>query len=172
MSPPRSRRTPLDPETLRPRGRGGLDRAIEARREDGAAVDGHHGMSSQCGETDLQHVARSAPCVEYDAAASFAVAVDQILDRCVEPGLRQGLGDQSPFPVAIACRGQVLERAAATDSEMRTDRRDAVGAGDIDPYEVAAIGVAVPGVDLHRLARQRVGHITCARGRVRDAIAA
>src|SRR5262249_3340883 len=55
-------------------------------------------------------------------------------------------------------------------AEMRADRRDAVGAGDIDLDEMAAIGMRR--FDLDGLARQRIGHIERACRRIGDAVAA
>src|SRR5262249_40956429 len=68
--------------------------------------------------------------------------------------------------------GQVLERAATENPKMWTDRCDAVGAGDIDLDQLAAVGVAGPSFDLGGFARQRIGHVDGARGRVGDAVAA
>jgi hypothetical protein len=66
----------------------------------------------------------------------------------------------------------VLQRAAAAGAEMRADRRDALGARDIDADEMAAVGMAGPWLDLDSLARQRVGHVDRAGRRVGDAVAA
>ena len=66
----------------------------------------------------------------------------------------------------------MLERAAAANSEMRADRRDAVGAGDVHLEQVAAVGMTGPWFDLGGLARQRIGHVEGTRGRVGDAVAA
>ena len=111
---------------------GRLDRAVEPGREDGAAVDRHHVMRPERGEADLEHVVCAAPRVEYGAPASLAVGVDEIVDRRVEPGLRQRLDDQLALPGAIARRGQCWSAQPPQIAEMRADRRDAVGARDVD----------------------------------------
>ncbi len=55
---------------------------------------------------------------------------------------------------------------------MRTDRRDALGARRFDAQQMAAVGMAGPGLDLDGFARQRVGHVERPRRRVGDAVAA
>ena len=151
---------------------GGFDRSVERWREDGAAVDRHHMMGFLRGEPDLDHVTRAHSRVKYRAAASLAMGVDQVVDWRVEPRSRQRRDDQSALPIAIARRGQVLERTAAANPEMWADRCDAVGAGDIDLDQMAAVGVAGPSFDLGGFARQRIGHVDSARGCVGDAVAA
>ena len=74
----------------------------------------------------------AAARVQHHAAAAFAVGVDQVVDRRVEPGLRQRLDHKAALPVAIARRRPVLERAAAAGAEMRTDRRDPLRARGLD----------------------------------------
>ena len=135
-------------------------------------VDRHHVMGLERGKPDLDHVTRAHSRVEYSAAASLAMGVNQVVDRRVEPRSRQRRDDQSAFPIAVACRCQVLERAAAANSEMRADRCDAVGAGDVHLDQVAAVGVTGPWFDRGGLARQRIGHVEGTGGRVGDAVAA
>jgi hypothetical protein len=129
-------------------------------------------IAPERGKPNLEHVARAAPGVEYGAAATVAVSVDQLINRCIEPSSRQGRNDQSTFPIAIARSRQMLKRATAANSEMRADRRNAVGARNVDLGEMAAIGVARPGLDLGGLARQRIGHVERARFRIGDTVAA
>ncbi len=81
---------------------GGLDRAVERRRQDRTAVDRHDVVRAQRRESDLEHVALAAPRVQHRAAAALAMGVDQVIDRRVEPGLRQRLDDERALPVAIA----------------------------------------------------------------------
>src|SRR5262249_45969610 len=149
-----------------------FDRAAEPWGEDGAVVDRHHVMGLERGKSNLDHVMRAYSRMEYGAAASFAMGVDQVVDRRVEARSRQRRDDQRRFPIAVARRGQMLERAAPANSKMWTDRCDAVGASDVDLDQVAAVGVAGPWFDLGGLARQRIRHVDGARGRVGDAVAA
>ena len=129
-------------------------------------------MRLERGEPNLEHVVRAASCVEDSAAAAVAMRVDQVVDRGIEPGLRQRLRHQGPLPMTVARRREMLERAAAARSEMRADRRDAIGARAVDLDEMPAVGVTGPLIDFRDLARQRVGHVERARGRVRHAVAA
>ena len=93
-------------------------------------------------------------------------------DRRIEPGLRQRVDDQAALPFPIAGRGPVLDRAAAADAEMRTERLDALRACGLDAQQMAAIRLAGNALDLDGLAGQRVGHEQRPRRRVRHAIAA
>ena len=95
-------------------------------------------MRARRREADLEHVALAAARMEHRAAAAVAMGVDQIVDRRVEPGLRQRLDDEAALPVAIARGVPVLHRAAAADAEMRADRRDALGARGLDARADAA----------------------------------
>ena len=151
---------------------GCLDRSGERWREDGAAVDRHHVMGLERGKPNLDHVTRAHSRVKCRAAASLAMGVDQLVDRRVEARSRHRGDDQSAFPIAVARRRQMLERAAAANPKMWADRRDAVGAGDIDLDQLAAVGVAGPSFDFGGFTRQRIGHVDGARGRVGDAVAA
>jgi hypothetical protein len=129
-------------------------------------------MGPERGKPNLEHVTRAAPGVEYGAAASLAVGVDQVINGHVEPGSLEGRDDQSAFPIAIARSRQMLKRAAAANSEMRADRRNAVGARDIHLGETATIGVTRPGLDFGGLARQRIGYVDGARFGIGDTVAA
>ena len=151
---------------------GGGERAVERRREDRAAVDGDDLVRARRGEADLEHVALAAARMQHRAAAAFAMGVDQFVDRCVEPGLRQRLDDQAALPVAIARRGPMLERAAAADAEMRAHRRDPLRARLRDLDRQPAVGMAGPGFGFDDLAGQRERHKHRPIGRIGDAVAA
>ena len=56
---------------------GGLDRAVECRRQDRTAVDRHDVMRLERGKSDLEDVAGAAPRVEYGAASSLPVGVER-----------------------------------------------------------------------------------------------
>src|SRR5262245_11965076 len=102
-------------------------------------------------ESDLEHAACAVPRVKNRAAAPCAMGVDHIGDRRIEPDLRQRLNDQAALPRAIGRSGEMLQGAAATRAEMRTDRRDAFCSRDFDLYRMAAIRVARPRLDLDGL---------------------
>ncbi len=129
-------------------------------------------MGLERSKSDLEHVVRAAPRVEHRAAAALAVSVDRGVDRRIEPNLRQGRRNQPALPIAVARGRPMLERAAAANCEMRTDRRDPLAAADIDLDEMAAVGMTGPSIDLDGLARQGIGRVDRARRRVRDAVAA
>src|SRR5262245_3612195 len=112
-------------------------------------------MRAQRREADLQHIALAAASVKHRAAAPLAMGIDNVLDRSIDAGPRQCFDDESALPVAVTRRIPVLDRAAAADAEMRTDRRNALRARDIDANEPATIRMARPNVDLGGLARQR-----------------
>ena len=57
-------------------GRG--DGAVEAGRQNRAAVDGDDVVRARRGEADLEQVARAAPRMQRRAAAALAMRVDQI----------------------------------------------------------------------------------------------
>ncbi len=130
-----------------------LDRAAHSRREDGAAVDRHQAVRPEGGEAYLQHVVFAPPCVKYGAPASGPVGIDESVGLSDEAGSLQRRREQFVLPVAVARHSQMLQRAAAADSEMRADRRNAVGARAVDRNEMATVGMAVPLLDLGGLAR-------------------
>ena len=76
--------------------------------------------------------------------------------RCF--GLRQRLDDEIALPGAIALGVPVLDRAAAADAEMRTERRDPFRAGALDLEQAPAVGMmARDRRDLDRLAASVYG---------------
>ena len=110
--------------------------------------------------------------MEHGATTALAVRVDQIVDRRIEPHLRQRPCDQVALPITVVCRGQMLQRAAAASREMRTDWRDAFAAGDVDLDEMAAVGMAGPRLDLDRFAGKGLRHIDRTGSGIGDTIAA
>src|SRR5262245_14541914 len=109
-------------------------------------------MRPQPREAHFKHIALAAAGVEDGAATALSVRVYKRVDRRLEAFPRQRLEHEATLPVAIALRFPVLQRAAAAGAEVRTDRRDALGACDLDLDQSAAIGMALPGVDLGGLA--------------------
>src|SRR5437763_1520363 len=93
------------------------------------------------GKSDFQHIARTVACVEDRAPASLAMRIDQIVDRRVEPDARECVDDERALPLPISLDGPVLERAAAAEAEMRTDRRDALAARRLHFDQMAAVGM-------------------------------
>ena len=103
---------------------------------------------------------RAHPGVQGDAAAAGAMGVDQLADLAVDAGLRQRLDDEVALPGAVARGVPVLDRAAAADAEMRTERRDPFRACAFDLEQAPAVGMmARDRRDLDGFARQRVGHV-------------
>jgi len=83
-------------------------------------------------EADFQYVVRAAAGVKHRTAAALAVSVDELADRCIEARLPQRLDHEAALPGAIRRALPVLQRAAAADAEMRTDRRRPFGTGVFD----------------------------------------
>ena len=111
-------------------------------------------MRARRREADLEHVARAAPRMQHGAPAALAMRVDQVVDRRVEPGLRERVDDEIALPGAVALAAPVLQRAAAADAEMRADRRDplrarasrpAAGGGGRDGPATASTSTVSPG---------------------------
>jgi hypothetical protein len=118
------------------------------------------------------NVMGSTPRMENRAPASFAVSIDGRIDRNIKPDLCQRADNEIALPIAVPCLIPVLKRAAATNPEMRADRRKAVGACLFDPQQVSPIGPTRPFIDLHRFTRQRVRNVDRTVSAVRDAVAA
>ena len=145
----------------------GLDRAVEAWRQDRAAVD--RPRRGGCGRRQSRLRARSAPLrrVEHGAAAAVAVRVDKVGDGEVEAGLTQRLDDKTALPGPVMVVLPVLHGAAAAYAEMRADRRDALRTRLFDLEEAPPVGVAGDRFDLDGFARQRTGNVNRAGGRRR-----
>lgn len=65
--------------------------------------------------------------VQRDAATARAMGVEQWRNLGRDPGLRQRLDHDVALPRLVGLLVPVLDRAAAADAEMRTERRDALG---------------------------------------------
>src|SRR5579871_4498900 len=124
------------------------------------------------GEADLEHVVGAEPRVQGDAAAARTMGVDQRRYHDVELRLLQRLHDKSMLPGTIAIRLPMLDRAAATDAEMRAEGRNPFGTRYIDCDEPPPVGMAVHVLDLDRLATQRIGHVDHLTGCERHTVAA
>src|SRR5436190_22854002 len=98
--------------------------------------------------------------------------VDQVPDRCVNAGLCERFCDECSLPGAVTLLIPMLDDAAATDAEMRAERRDALGALVEDAQEMSPVGVARNRLDLDRFPRKRIGHENSACGPLCHAIAA
>ena len=129
-------------------------------------------MGMQGRKADLEHLVGAAPRMQHDPAAAFAMGIDEVVHLGRDARLGEGGDDEVALPGAIALKSPVLDRAAAAHAEMRTDRRDAVGARGLDPQQPAAVGMAVPALHLDGLARQRIGHVDRSVRLVGDAVAA
>ena len=100
--------------------------------QDRAAVDGDEVMRARGGKADFEHLMGAAARVKDDAAAAFAMGVDEIADRRVDAGLAQRRHDEIALPDAVRSARPVLQGAAAADAEMRADRRNALRARRLD----------------------------------------
>src|SRR5579864_8110304 len=115
---------------------------------------------------------RAAPGVKGGAAAAFAMGVDQLADRRIEPRLPQRFDDEAALPRPVRRRAPMLNRTATANTEMRADRRDALGVRTLDPQQGAAVGMAGHGIGFDDLARQGAGHIDRPVGTLGNAVAA
>ena len=66
-------------------------------RQDRTAVDGDQMVGARRREADLEHAVRAAPGMKHRAAAAFAVRVDKVGDRRVEPAWRSASTTRSRF---------------------------------------------------------------------------
>ena len=85
---------------------------------------------------------RADPRMQRDAPAATPCASISGADLAFELCLRQRLDHEIAFPGAVALGFPVLDRAAAADAEMRTERRDPLGAGALDRKQAPAVGMA------------------------------
>ncbi|HSN33086.1 MAG TPA: hypothetical protein VLU41_10420 [Ideonella sp.] len=115
---------------------------------------------------------RAAPRVQRRAAAALAVRIDERRDGADEAVMLEHLDDQRALPQPVFGQRPVLQRAAAAGAEMLARRRHALGARTIDVQKLASVGMAGDGLDRHRFAGQRVGHVDRSRWRLGDAVAA
>ena len=152
-------------------GPGGGNCAVEAWGEDGTVIDRDHPVLLSRGKSDLEQVMRAAACMENSAPAPLAMRIDQIVHRALDPQLCQRLDDERALPFPVARARPVLERASPTDSEMRTNRCDALRTRSLHLQEPAAVGMSGPLLDLNRLSRQCIRHVNRPAGRVGDAVA-
>jgi hypothetical protein len=65
----------------------------------------------------------------------------------------------------------MLERATAADAEVRTDRRDAVGALGLYPQQLPAIGMTRDRPDCDDFSGQRIRDIDRSGGRIGNTVA-
>lgn len=116
-------------------------------------IDPHDATRVKGCKADLQHPMGRSARMEDGASSSLAVRVDQRVNLGVEVGLCKGHCHQFSLPGAITVFAPVLQRAPAADSEVRTNRCDALSARLLDPQQMTPIGVALPLFDLNDLAR-------------------
>ena len=151
---------------------GHLDCALEAGSENGTMINAHDVVSMECGKPHLQDPVGRSASVEDCASPSLAVSVDKRVDLGAEADLRKSGYHQISLPGTIAIFAPVLQCAAATDPEMRTNRRDALGAWLLNAQQMTPIGMALPRFDLLAFARQRVRNIDRPSGTRGNSIAA
>ena len=151
---------------------GDADGAVERSGQHRATIDRDDVVCPVGRKADLEHVMHAAPRMEHRAPPTLPVRIDQVADRGVDARLPQRCADQGVLPFPIALEIPVLGLAAAAHAEMRADRRDASRARRLDAQQVTPVRMARKGLDLHHLARQRVGHESRPSGRLGDAVAA
>jgi hypothetical protein len=112
----------------------------------------------------------AAPRMKHNAATAIAVRIDQIGDRRFDAGLTERGDDQVPFPSAISLGIQVLQGAAAANSEMPANRFDPLCARFFNVQEMSPVRLARHGFYLDSLAWQCTGDIDRSVGSLGDSI--
>ena len=69
------------------------------------------------------------------------MGVDQVVDRAFDSSVGQRIDHDPAFPRGIGVRLPVLDGAAAAGAEMRTERRDPLGACAFDTQQQPAVGM-------------------------------
>ena len=112
------------------------------------------------------------PRVQCDAPAARAMGIDQGRDVAIDFRLRQRRRHQLALPGGVGRGVPMLDRAAAADAEMRTERCDPLHACGLDLEQSPAIGMAAGDrLGLDRFAAQRVRHVDVAAIGDGDAVA-
>src|SRR4029078_122136 len=106
------------------------------------------------------------------APASFAMRIDELGDRRIEPRLPQGFDHETALPGPVMRLVPVLHGAAAAHAEMRTDRRNTRRAFALDVQKSTPVGMAWGLFDLDGFARQRARHVNRAVRAFGNAVAA
>ena len=115
---------------------------------------------------------RAHPRVQCDAPAARAMGIDQGRNVAIDSRLRQRRRHKLALPGGVGRGVPMLDRAAAADAEMRTERRDPLHACGLDLKQSPAIGMAAGDRnDFDRLAAQRIRHIDVAAISDGDAVA-
>ena len=100
------------------------------------------------------------------------MGIDQGRHVAIDSRLRQHRHHELALPGAIGRGVPMLDRAAAADAEMRTERRDPLHACGLDLEQSPAVGmVAGNGCDFDRFAAQRIRHVDVAAACDGDAVA-
>src|SRR5207302_7838430 len=151
---------------------GHLDRAVQMRVKNRAAVDRNNVVRTGRRIADLEHVVRSYPPVQGDAPAARAMGIDQGRDVAIDSRLRQRRHHKLALPGAIGSGVPVLDRAAAADAEMRTERRDPLHACGLDLEQSPAVGMVTGNrTGLYCFTAQRERHVDVAAAGDGDAVA-
>ena len=138
----------------------------------GTTIDRHNVVSPIRRKPHLEHVVRLATGMEHRASTTVPMGIHKIVEGRVNFGLCQRIVDEAAFPRAIVLWRQVLHGAAATDSKMSADRREALRAPHNNPHHVPPVVVTRERLDLDGLAWQRIGHVERAGRRIGNTVAA
>ena len=128
-------------------------------------------MRARRGEADLEHVVAADAAMDHEPAAARTMGVDQVVDRAGDASLRQRLNHQSALPGPVGLGPPVLDGAAATNAEMRTEWRYPRRAGALDPQQAAAVWMSRHGGGFDHLAGQRIRHVERLARRAGHAVA-
>ena len=106
-------------------------------------------------EADLQHVMAAAARMKYGAAPSVAMRIDKRVDGCFNASLTQGSNEQVPFPAGVGILVQMLQGAAAANSEMPANRVNPLRARFLHIQKAPPIRLIGHGIHFDDLAWQR-----------------
>ena len=100
------------------------------------------------------------------------MGIDQGRHVAVDSRLRQHRHHEIALPGAVGVGVPMLDRAAAANAEMRTERRDPLHACGLDLEQSAAVGMLAGNrCDFDRFAAQRIRHVDIAAACDGDAVA-
>src|SRR5262249_26871307 len=107
-------------------------------------------MGLRRGESDIENIAPATARVECCTPPPGAMSIDEFADFAFDVGLPKRSNHKAALPVGICFGFEVLQRAAATHTEMLADWRNTELARRDDLHEMPPVGMAGPWLGLDR----------------------
>ena len=130
-----------------------------AGRENGALSDGQNLMRARLHKANKGARPPSQTLIKARmkgrASTPLAMRINQRSHSTIDSNMCQRRNDKIAFPLRIRSWRQRLHSAAATMAEMRTQGRNAIGTGNNNFSQTAAIAIHIRN---HHFARQSIGH--------------